>query len=55
MEWTTDGLAFLTESMRIEPDDLFAISLASADEVIGSIRNKRTQEYMRKLSEELKS
>jgi hypothetical protein len=55
VEWTTDGLAFLTESMRIEPDDLFAISLVAAEEVIGSIRNKRTREYMRRLSEELKS
>ena len=55
VEWTKDGLAFLTESMRMDPDDLSAISLAAADEVIDSIRNKRTCEYMRNLKEELKS
>ena len=53
VDWTTDGMAFLTESMPIESDDLFAMSLAVADEIIESIRNKRTQEYMRQLSEEL--
>jgi predicted transcriptional regulator of viral defense system len=55
VDWTTNGIAFLTESMRMESDDLFAISLSAADEVIGSIRNKRTREYMRNLKEELKS
>jgi hypothetical protein len=55
VDWRKDGLAFLTESMRMEPDDLFSISLTDADEIINSIRNKRTREYMLKLSEELKS
>jgi predicted transcriptional regulator of viral defense system len=55
VEWKTDGLAFLTESMRMETDDLFAISLAVADEVIDSIRNRRTREYMQTLKEELRS
>jgi|TARA_B110000093_G_scaffold148861_1_gene162075 hypothetical protein len=55
VDWDTDGIAFLTESMRIELDDLFAMSLATVNEVIESIRNKRTQKYMHQLSEELKS
>jgi hypothetical protein len=54
VEWARDGIAFLTDSMRMEPDDLFAISLETANEVIDSFQNKRTREYMRKLSEELK-
>jgi predicted transcriptional regulator of viral defense system len=55
VDWTTHGIAFLTESMRMEPDDLLAMSLATADEVINSIKNKRTQDYIRQLSKKLKS
>lgn len=55
VNWAKDGSAFLTESMRIEADELSDMSLATADEVIESIRNKRTRNYMSQLREELRS
>ncbi len=55
VEWTSDGIKFLTDSMRIDSDDLFAISLSTADEVIASIRNKRTCNFMSQLQKEILS
>jgi predicted transcriptional regulator of viral defense system len=53
--WTKDGLAFLTESMRIERDDLEGISFESLDEVCESLRSRRTSDYLRGLYRELKT
>lgn len=54
VSWTKDGLAFLTESMRIERDDLEGISFVSLDEVCESLRSRRTTDYLRGLYRELK-
>lgn len=53
VSWETDGSAFLTESMRIEKDDLRTISFRVFDAVRESIRDKRTREYLLGLREEL--
>lgn len=52
VSWAKDGLAFLTESMRIERDDLEEISFESLDEVCES---RRTTDYLRGLYRELKT
>ena len=54
VSWAKDGLAFLTESMRIERDDLEKISFESLDEVCESLRNRRIADYLRGLYRELK-
>ena len=54
VSWANDGLAFLTESMRIERDDLEGISFESLDEVCESLRSRRTTDYLRGLYRELK-
>ena len=54
VSWAKDGLAFLTESMRIERDDLEGISLESLGEVCESLRSRRTTDYLRGLYRELK-
>jgi hypothetical protein len=54
VSWAKDGLAFLTESMRIERDDLEGVSLESLGEVCESLRSRRTADYLRGLYRELK-
>jgi len=54
VNWAKDGFAFLTESMRIERDDLEEISFKSLDEVCESLRSRRTTDYLRGLYRELK-
>ena len=55
VSWAKDGFAFLTESMRIERDDLEEISFESLDEVCESLRSRRTTDYLRGLYRELKT
>jgi len=55
VSWMTDGIAFLTDSMRIEREELFGIPMAAADEMIDSIRNQRTREFMSHLKQEIQS
>ena len=55
VEWSLDGMSYLTDSMRIEPHDLFAISLNNANEVIENIRNKRTRHFMNQLRKKILS
>ena len=55
VSWAKDGLAFLTESMRIERDDLEEISFESLGEVGESLRSRRTTDYLRGLYRELKT
>jgi len=44
--WTRDGLGFLTESLRIEEEDLHSISFDSMDEILTSIRSRRVRAYL---------
>jgi len=52
--WEQDGPAFLTDSMRIERDDLKTISFDNLDEVCDSLRDRRTVNYLRGLFLEMK-
>lgn len=53
IRWERDGLAFLTESMRIEIEDLKKISFEELDDLSASLRDKRTREYLSRLHMEL--
>lgn len=53
VRWERDGLAFLTDSMRIEVEDLQQISGELFDEVAASLRSQRVQGYLRGLRQEL--
>lgn len=51
--WDSDGLRFLTHSMRIEESDLHQLNFKDFSEIYESIRNKRTQAYIAGLYKEL--
>jgi predicted transcriptional regulator of viral defense system len=53
VNWVEDGLAFLTESMRIEGDDLQEISFESLDEICKSLRSRRVTDYLMALAKEI--
>jgi hypothetical protein len=53
VSWARDGLSFLTESMRIEREDLEALSLDPFDAIHSSLRSRRTLRYLEGLGEEL--
>ena len=49
--WNRDGLAYLTEGLRVEQDDLSALSFHAMDEILDSIRSRRVREYLQGLKE----
>lgn len=53
VRWKVDGIRFLTESMRIDPDDLRAMSFGEFDAIYASFRNRRTKRYLAGLRAEL--
>jgi len=44
--WNRNGLGYLTESLRIEEDDLRSLSFEALDEILDSIRSRRVREYV---------
>jgi hypothetical protein len=44
--WNRDGLGYLTESLRIEEDDLRSLSFEALDEILDSIRSWRVRAYL---------
>jgi predicted transcriptional regulator of viral defense system len=52
VSWATDGARFLTESLRIDDDDLRGLPWASLTEICASIRDRRTREYLTALERE---
>ncbi len=52
--WVGDGIGYLTESLRIEPDDLARVSFRPLDAICRSMRNRRTIEYLRGLHREVR-
>ena len=50
--WESDGFAFLTESMRIEEEDLAEITTEEFEEVLAGMRNKRVRTYLTELRDE---
>lgn len=51
--WKTDGLNYLTESLRIDEDDLQKLNADDFNDVITSFKSKRVKEYLKKLKKEL--
>jgi hypothetical protein len=47
--WKKDGLAFLTESLRIETDDLKEISFDTFDDILESFRSQRVIAFLKGL------
>ena len=54
ISWEKDGLEYLTESMRIEWEDLHKISFENIHEICESLRDKRTKRYLTGMYRELK-
>ena len=44
--WNRNGLGYLTESLRIEEDDLRSLSFEALDEILESIRSRRVRAYL---------
>lgn len=53
VSWEKDGIRFLTDSMRIEEDDLREIPQDDCDEIYNSLRNQRTRAYIKSLKKEI--
>ncbi len=44
--WSRNGLGYLTESLRIEEDDLRSLSFEAMEEILDSIRSRRVRAYL---------
>jgi len=53
ISWEHDGMGFLTDSMRIEEEELRALANNSWDEILDSFRSRRTERYLGGLRKEL--
>ena len=53
VSWEKDGLAFLTDSMRMEREDLEKMAWEGLNEVCDSLRSRRTTDYLQGLLREL--
>ena len=53
VNWEKDGLAFLTDSMRMEREDLEKMAWKGLNEVCESLRSRRTTDYLQELLREL--
>ena len=47
--WKRDGIDFLTESLRIEEDDLGSLRFEQLDEISDSLANRRVSNYLENL------
>ena len=52
VSWQNDGLGYVLESLRIEPDDLSGVSVAALPDISDSIRNRRVVAYLEHLAKE---
>lgn len=53
VSWARDGLGFLTDSMRIEEEDLRRIDLSACEEIQTTLPSHRVREYLEGLRKEL--
>lgn len=49
LTWKREGLSYLTESLRMEEDDLRAMPFHSLDEIVESFRSRRVNAYLQGL------
>ena len=52
VSWPNDGLGYVLESLRIEPDDVGGVSMAALAEISDSIRDRRVVAYLEHLAKE---
>ena len=55
ISWNCHGVSFLTESMRIEEEDLWEMASGDLETVRNSVRDKRTRAYLSGLEEVLRA
>jgi hypothetical protein len=53
VSWVNDGLGFLTDSLRLEEEDLTRLDFSLGEEILESIRSRRVREYLQGLQKEL--
>ncbi|MFH2002048.1 MAG: hypothetical protein ABIK28_20410 [Planctomycetota bacterium] len=53
VHWEPNGLSFLTQSMRIEEDDLRGISMDDFEEVIENMKSRRVRDYLDRFRREV--
>jgi hypothetical protein len=53
VSWVKDGLGFLTDSLRMEEEDLGRVDFSSCEEILESLRSPRVREYLEGLRKEL--
>ena len=53
VSWQHDGLGFVTESLRILPEDLEQLSFDTHDEICASLHSRRARRYLDGLRKEL--
>jgi hypothetical protein len=51
--WQKHGLSYLFDSLRIEEEDLRAISFSELEDILGSLRNARVRLYLEHMREAL--
>ena len=53
ISWERDGMEYLTESLRIEKEDLHDISWKPFEEIVAGFVVNRVRQYLRELRREL--
>lgn len=53
VSWAKDGLDFLTDSLRMEEEDLSQLDCSLGEEILESLRSPRVREYLQGLRKEL--
>lgn len=53
VRWEEDGMAFLTESMRMEREDLVKLDMKTLVDILSGLRSRRTVVYLTHMRREL--
>jgi len=53
VRWEEDGMAFLTESMRMEKEDLVKLDMKTLEDILSGLRSRRTVVYLTHMRREL--
>jgi hypothetical protein len=51
--WAKDGVGFLTDSLRMEEEDLGRMDFSSCEDILEGLNNRRVREYLEGLRKEL--
>lgn len=53
IEWKDHGLAFLTDSMRIDREDLNSVDFSVSEDILNSFKSGRVRTYIKKMIKEI--